>query len=68
MAIPSTFMRNRTVLGVDRSAINMRYAPGRLMLREELAKDGDYDREHLITECTIEVENQRSQFKIADLT
>lgn len=68
MAVPSTFMRNRTVLGVDRSAINMRYAPGRLMLREELAKDGDYDREHLITECTIEVENQRSQFKIADLT
>lgn len=67
-AIPSQFIRTRTALVIDHSMVKMGTVAGRNFSRTPLAKTGDSDREQILVEYTLCVENEKAHGKIADLT
>lgn len=63
--VPSRFCRDQTVqiLDMDYWAVAML----RGMMKEKLAKTGDSDKWHLVTELTLESRNEAASAKIADV-
>ncbi len=64
--IPTRFMRDRDVLGLDMDYWAL--AELRPWQSKRLASDGDYEKEQILWEGTIEARNQASSFLITDLT
>lgn len=66
-AIPHPYgMRARTVLGIDPSYV--RKATLRGMRNWTLAKDGDNEKRQLLEEYTLQVDNEKAHFVVADLS
>jgi hypothetical protein len=63
--VPSRFSRDQTVLGLDMDYWAV--ASSRGMTKEKLAKTGDSEKWHLVTECTLESRNEKANFKLADV-
>ena len=64
--IPSRFSRDRTAMVVQKDMWSVDYL--RPFKQEKLAKSGDSDKVHMITEYTLRCNNQLSSGKVADLT
>lgn len=65
-AIPHAYgMRNRTVLGVDPN--RARKAILRPMRNWELAKSGDTEKRQMLEEYTLQVDNEKAHFVVADV-
>lgn len=64
--VASRFNRTRTVLGLDPEYWKLSVLQA--MKKEDLAKTGHADKKLLSTELTLVCGNQRSSFKVADLT
>jgi hypothetical protein len=66
-AIPHPYgMRHSTVLGIDPNRV--RKADLRPMTNFELAKTGDTEKRAILVEYTLQVDNERAHFAVADLT
>jgi hypothetical protein len=65
-ALPSRWVRTRTVLGIDPSYF--KHATYRKLDRSPIAKIGDAETEMLVTEYGLECSNEKSHFKLADLS
>jgi len=63
--VPSRFSRDRTVLVLDMDFWALAQLRG--MTKEKLAKTGDSEKWHLVTELTVEARNAASSAKIADV-
>jgi hypothetical protein len=64
--VPNRFQRGRTVLILDMDYWAVAVLRG--MTKEKLAKTGDSDKWHLVTELTLESRNEKASAKIADVT
>jgi hypothetical protein len=65
MAVPSRWVRTRTVFGIDPEYAKVAYY--RRLRKTDIAKIGDADTKMLVTEYGLEVSNEKAHFKIADL-
>jgi hypothetical protein len=63
--VPSRFSRDQTVLILDMDYWAVSSLRG--MTKEKLAKTGDSDKWHLVTELTLESRNEAASAKIADV-
>jgi hypothetical protein len=63
--VPNRFQRDRTVLILDMDYWAVAVLRG--MTKEKLAKTGDSDKWHLLTELTLESRNEKASAKIADV-
>lgn len=63
--VPSRFSRDVTVQGLDMDYWAIAQLRG--MTKEKLAKTGDSEKWHLVTELTLESRNEKASFKIADV-
>jgi hypothetical protein len=63
--VPNRFQRDRTVLILDMDYWAVAVLRG--MTKEKLAKTGDSDKWHLVTELTLESRNEKASAKIADV-
>ena len=65
VVVPSHFSRDQTVLILDMDYWAVASLRG--MMKEKLAKTGDSDKWHLVTELTLESRNEAASAKIADV-
>jgi hypothetical protein len=63
--VPSRFSRDRTVLILDMDYWAVAQLRG--MTKEKLAKTGDSEKWHLLTELTLECRNEKASAKITDV-
>jgi hypothetical protein len=63
--VPSRFCRDVTVQGLDMDYWALAQLRG--MTKEKLAKTGDSEKWHLVTELTLESRNEKANFKISDV-
>jgi hypothetical protein len=63
--VPSRFSRDQTVLLLDMDYWAVASLRG--MMKEKLAKTGDSEKWHLVTELTLESRNEKASAKIADV-
>lgn len=63
--VPNRFQRDRTVLILDMDYWAVAVLRG--MTKEKLAKTGDSEKWHLVTELTLESRNEKASAKIADV-
>jgi hypothetical protein len=63
--VPSRVSRDVTALGLDMDYWAVATLRG--ITREKLAKTGDSDKFHILTELTLESRNEKASFKIADI-
>ena len=64
--VPSRYMRNRTVIGIDPDYWELLWLTK--WKREDLAKTGDSDLKHIVGEVTLKYTNEAANFALADLT
>jgi hypothetical protein len=64
-AMPSRWVRPRTVFGVDRRFVAVAYY--RKFERDDLGKIGDADTKMIISEYGLEMKNEKAHFKLADI-
>lgn len=64
--IADLFSREQTALLLDFNYLEMGYL--RPFMTEQLAKTGDSEKRHILTECTIKVLNQAAHGKVVGLT
>lgn len=65
--VPNRFQRTRTVHILEMGKWAVAYMTGRKFKKEELAKTGDSEKAHILSEYTLEARNQASSGVIADL-
>lgn len=63
--VPSRFSRDQTVLGLDMDYWAVAQLRG--VTKEKLAKTGDSEKWHIVTELTLESRQEAASFKIADV-
>lgn len=66
-AVPSQFVRSRTVSFADPDRVKIAIIAGRNFMSSPLAKSGDYMREQILTEYCLEI-NEKGNATCSDLT